>query len=128
MRENGYTGRVRVSESHDEGVTWSPVVSSELPNPGSGLDGVRLQNGNWVLVYNDTTEGRNRLAVSLSTDEGQTWTVTRHLENQPQGSFHYPCVIQTKDGLIHSVYSYFCEQGKSMKHVTFNEDWIRQAN
>lgn len=128
MRENGYTGRVRVSESHDEGLTWSPVVSSELPNPGSGLDGVRLQNGNWVLVYNDTTEGRNRLAVSLSTDEGQTWPVTRHLENQPQGSFHYPCVIQTKDGLIHSVYSYFCEQGKSMKHVTFNEDWIREAN
>ena len=128
MRENGYTGHIRMSESADEGMTWSPVVSSELPNPGSGVDGVRLENGNWVLIYNDTKEGRNRLAVSLSTDEGQTWKFTRHLENQPTGSFHYPCVIQTKDGMIHSVYSYFCEQGKSMKHATFNEDWIRQGD
>lgn len=128
MRENGYTGHIRMSESADKGITWSPVVSSELPNPGSGVDGVRLENGNWVLVYNDTKEGRNRLAVSLSTDEGQTWKFTRHLENQPEGSFHYPCVIQTKDGMIHSVYSYFCEQGKSMKHATFNEDWIRQGD
>lgn len=128
MRENGYTGHVRMSESADDGVTWSPVVSSELPNPGSGLDGVRLENGNWVLVYNDTTEGRNRLAVSLSEDDGQTWKFTRHLENQPAGSFHYPCIIQTKDGMIHSVYSYFCDQGKSMKHAAFNEDWIRKGD
>lgn len=128
MRENGYTGHIRMSESADEGMTWSPVVSSELPNPGSGLDGVRLENGNWVLVYNDTQEGRNRLAVSISEDDGQTWKFTRHLEDQPTGSFHYPCIIQTKDGMIHSVYSYFCDQGKSMKHATFNEEWIRQGD
>ncbi len=127
MRENGYTGRVRMSESSDDGMTWNPVVSSELPSPGSGLDGVRLENGNWVLVYNDTKEGRNRLAISLSTDDGATWTATRHLEDQPSGSYHYPCVMQAKDGSIHAVYSYFCDQGKTMKHVKLNEEWIRAA-
>ena len=124
MRENGYTGHVRVCESMDDGVTWGHVGVSELVNPGSGLDGVRLKNGHWVLVHNDTSSGRNQLAVSLSTDEGLTWKVSRHLENQPKGSFHYPCVIQTKDGMIHAVYSYFCDEGKTMKHAAFNEAWI----
>lgn len=124
MRENGYTGHVRVCESTDDGITWGPVGVSELVNPGSGLDGVRLKNGHWVLVHNDTSSGRNQLAVSLSTDEGLTWKISRHLENQPKGSYHYPCVIQTKDGMIHAVYSYFCDDGKTMKHATFNEAWI----
>lgn len=124
MRENGYTGHIRVAESTDDGLSWGDVGVSELINPGSGLDGVRLKNGHWILVHNDTQSGRNKLAVSLSADEGATWTKSRHLEDQPAGSFHYPCVIQTSDGLIHCVYSYFCDEGKTMKHAAFNEDWI----
>ncbi len=124
MRENGYTGRIRVAQSTDEGISWGVVGMSELINPGSGLDGVRLKNGHWILVHNDTQTGRNKLAVSLSKDEGATWTNSRHLEDQPEGSFHYPCVIQSSDGMIHCVYSYFCDEGKTMKHAAFNEDWI----
>lgn len=128
MRENGYSGHIRICESSDEGITWGPVGVSELINPGSGLDGVRLRNGHWVLIHNDTASGRNKLAVSLSTDEGRTWIASRHLEDHPEGSYHYPCVIQTSDGLIHSVYSYFCDQGKTMKHAAFNEEWILQGD
>jgi hypothetical protein len=125
MRENGPRDRVRVCESQDDGVTWGPVGVSELLNPGSGLDGVRLANGRWVLVYNDTTLGRNSLAVSLSDDEGRTWKWTRHLERHLTGSYHYPAVIQGRDGTIHAVYSYFVAGGKSMKHAAFNEEWIQ---
>lgn len=124
MRENGFTDRIRVSESTDGGESWGPVYSSELPNPGSGLDVVRLAQGPWVLIYNDTTQGRNRLAVSVSTDEGRTWPHTRHLEDQPSGSFHYPAIIQTRDGKLHAIYSYFVEGGKSMKHAQFDLEWI----
>lgn len=124
MRENGLTQRIRTAESGDAGETWGPVTSTVLPNPGSGLDGVRLRNGHWVLVYNDSTTGRNSLAVSLSTDEGRTWNATRHLEQHPSGSYHYPCVIQTRDGRIHVIYSWFTAAGKSMKHVNFVESWI----
>jgi predicted neuraminidase len=126
MRDNGPEGRVRMASSQDDGLTWGPVTSSELPNPGSGLDAVRLANGHWLLVYNDTADGRNRLAVSLSEDEGKSWKWTRHLENEPHGSFHYPTVIQGRDGTIHAVYSYFVESGKSMKHAAFNEAWVQQ--
>jgi predicted neuraminidase len=127
MRENGITGRIRVAESIDDGFSWGTVGASELPNPGSGLDGVRLANGHWVLIYNDTQEGRNSLAVSLSTDEGKTWGWTRHLEKHPTGSYHYPAIIQASDGRIHAIYSYFVDGGKTMKHVAFDEDWISNA-
>lgn len=127
MRENGPREQVRVAESTDDGLTWSPVGVAGLPNPGSGLDGLVLASGAWLLVYNDTTEGRRSLAVSLSDDEGRTWTVTRHLERHESGAFHYPAVIQGRDGTIHCVYSYFVDGGKSMKHAAFNEAWVRQG-
>jgi predicted neuraminidase len=128
MRDNGPHRRIRVAYSHDDGVTWTPVQQTPFPNPGSGLDAAGLENGHWVLVYNDTTSGRHSLAVSLSDDEGHTWKWTRHLERHNQGSYHYPAVIQDRDGKIHVVYSYFVEQGKSIKHAVFDEAWIRAGD
>lgn len=125
MRENGPRRKIRAAESRDDGLTWGPVGVVELPNPGSGLDGVRLASGGWLLVYNDTVEGRYSLAVSLSEDEGRTWRWTRRLEREPSGSYHYPAVIQSRDGKIHAVYSYFVAGGKSMKHAEFDETWVR---
>jgi predicted neuraminidase len=128
MRENGPLHRIRVAESHDDGISWGPVGVTDLPNPGSGLDAVRLANGHWLLVYNDTERGRHSLAVSLSEDEGRSWKQTRHLERQEGGSYHYPAVIQGRDGTVHVVYSYFVPGGKSMKHAAFTEDWVRQGD
>lgn len=131
MRENGFTGKIRTCESKDQGKTWGEVGMSTLVNPGSGLDAVKLQSGAWALIYNDTQKGRHQLAVSLSDDEGATWKWTRHLEKAPEGSgsFHYPAIIQGKDGDLHAVYSYFVKEGKSegksMKHARFTEDWLK---
>ncbi len=127
MRENGPLNRVRVSESNDDGVTWGAVGAIDLLNPGSGLDAVVLASGAWAMVYNDTQEGRHSLALSLSDDEGATWSTTRHLERHDQGSYHYPAIIQGRDGTIHVIYSYFVEVGKSMKHAAVNEAWVRQT-
>jgi predicted neuraminidase len=126
MRENGPLKKIRIAESTDDGVSWGPVGVTAFPNPGSGLDAVRLANGHWVLVYNDTIKGRSSLAVSLSDDEGKTWKWTRHLERHSTGSYHYPAIAQAWGETLHVVYSYFVEGGKSMKHVAFNEAWIRQ--
>ncbi|MBY0458715.1 MAG: exo-alpha-sialidase, partial [Gemmataceae bacterium] len=120
MRENGVFKKVRACESKDKGETWGTVYSTDLPNPGSGLDALRLASGAWLLIYNDTLKGRSRLAVSLSDDEGKTWKWTRHLEKHDTGSYHYPAIIQGKDGMVHAVYSYFVADGKSMKHARFN--------
>ena len=128
MRENGPMDKIRVCESSDEGMTWGPVGTIDLPNPGSGVDAVRLANGHWVMVYNDTLEGRSSLAVSLSDDEGRTWKWTRHLERQESGAYHYPAIIQGADETIHFVYSYFSDGGKTMKHVAANEAWIKAGD
>jgi predicted neuraminidase len=129
MRENGPLNKIRACESKDGGLTWGKVGTLDIPNPGSGLDAVRLANGHWALIYNDTLEKRNSLAVSISEDEGKTWPITRHLEKQPTGSYHYPAIIQGADGTIHAIYSYFVDKGgKTMKHAAFNEDWIRAGD
>lgn len=126
MRENGPLERIRISESRDDGLTWGPVGTSELPNPGSGLDGMTLKDGHWLLVYNDTTEERHSLAVSLSSDEGRTWKWTRHLEHHDSGRYHYPAVTQGSDETIHAVYSYHVKGGETMKHAAFNVAWIKE--
>jgi predicted neuraminidase len=127
LRDNGGSGHIKISESTDDGQTWGPVTLSELANPGAGIDGVRLANGHFCLVYNDTSRGRNSLAVSISADEGKSWNWTRHLERQEKGSYHYPCVIQGRDGTIHSIYSY-SKGGESMKHAAFSEAWVKQGD
>ena len=129
MRDNGPPPkRLHISESKDSGITWSRVRDTEIPNPGSGAEAITLSNGDWVLIYNDTEKGRNSLAVSLSEDEGKTWKYSRHLEKQPQGSFHYPSLIEAKDGTLHSTYSYFDQNGKTIKHARFNVHWIKQGD
>ena len=45
MRENGPLNKIRACESTDGGLTWGKVGTIDLPNPGSGLDAVRLANG-----------------------------------------------------------------------------------
>jgi predicted neuraminidase len=117
MRENGALNRIRVCESQDDGLTWGPVGVSELPNPGAGVDAQRLAND--IGCWSTTIRPRGAIAwpYPISTDEGLTWSATRHLELQPSGSYHYPAVIQGADGMIHVIYSYFVEGGETMKHA-----------
>jgi len=112
MRDNGLAPkRIPRAESRDDGETWSAVVDTPLPNPGASVEPITLANGDWLLVYNDLEEGRHSLAVSISTDEGATWTKPRYLDRSKPGtgSYHYPSVIQARDGSIHVTYSYFVE-------------------
>ncbi|HVE55798.1 MAG TPA: exo-alpha-sialidase [Pyrinomonadaceae bacterium] len=140
MRDNGPAPkRLQMSVSKDRGETWSDVTDTNIPNPGSGAEIIGLRNGHFVLIYNDTENGRHSLAVSVSDDEGATWKWTRHLELKPAdtGEFHYPSIIQARDGSLHASYSYFIntepavknEQGKfqrikAIKHAHFNEEWV----
>lgn len=145
MRDNGPAPkRLHQSESRDNGETWSTVIDSELPNPGSGAEVTGLRDGKWILISNDTERGRNSLAVQISDDEGKTWKWKRHLEFDPPGaeagSYHYPSIIQAKDGTLHASYSYHLNRkaqaldgdgkpaAKSIKHAHFNVAWVMAAD
>lgn len=132
MRDNGPPPKRLIrAESFDRGETWVNMRDTELPNPGSGAEIISLRNGHWALICNDTESGRHDLAVQISDDEGRSWKWKRHLERVPrgEGSFHYPSLIQARDGSLHASYSYFVKQGrgegKSIKHAHFNEVWVR---
>lgn len=142
MRDNGPPpARLHESESRDGGLTWSSVKDTELPNPGSGAEIRTLANGHWILVSNDTESGRHSLAVQISADEGRTWKWKRHLEYDPPGPaagrYHYPSVIEARDGSLHVSYSHHLAStpdlprdaegqpaSKSIKHAHFNEAWV----
>ena len=65
--------RIHRSESGDGGLTWSPVAATSLPNPGGGIEAIALASGDLAIIYNDKESSpRDRLAVSISSDEGQT--------------------------------------------------------
>lgn len=118
--------RVLTSVSHDDGETWSVAQSTDIPNPNSSLAVLTLDDGRWVMAYNDSEDTRETLALALSDDEGATWKWQRHLELQKGGQFHYPFMIQTSDGLVHVTYTYqpAGDAGRSIKHVTLNPEWI----
>ena len=133
LRDNGPPPkRAHISFSRDEGLTWTPARDTEIPNPGTSLENIRLRDGNWIMVYNDLERGRYSLVAALSDDEGATWKWRRHLDGSPSresaNQYHYPSVIQAKDGAIHVTYSYFVPQGKSIKHVRFNEEWVKAGD
>jgi predicted neuraminidase len=133
LRDNGPAPkRALMSESTDDGESWTTARDSDILNPGSSVEVVRLRNGHWIMVYNDLERGRYSLVAAISNDEGKTWTARRHLEGRPDNEapnqYHYPSVIQSPDDAIHVTYSYFTAAGKSIKHARFNEEWVRAGH
>jgi len=106
--------------SEDNGDSWGAFTKTELPNPNSGIDAVTLKNGWHLLVYNPTIQGRGgraKLNVAISKD-GIKWSDAAILENEEQGEFSYPAVIQANDGKIHITYTY---RRVNVKHVVLEE-------
>jgi alpha-L-fucosidase len=107
------------SWSADEGKTWSALQKTNVLNPNSGIDAVTLSSGLQVLVYNpmqsgaEWVNGRNKLNLAVSVD-GINWNDIAELENQPDGEFSYPSVIEASDKKVHVVY-------------TANRKWIRHV-
>ena len=128
MRDSGVMPpRVLRSVSKDDGESWSLALDTDIPNPGSSLEVITLRDGCWLMVYNDTEEGRHQLAVSLSDDEGESWQWKRYIgkSERSKDSFSYPSMIQSRDGMIHLTYSYAQKGKQSIKHVVFNSEWIK---
>lgn len=100
-------GRLAQTFSDDNGLSWSRVELSDMPNNNSGTDAVTLRDGRHVLVYNDSrTEGvRTPLSVAVSSD-GEHWTKLCDLETDDLGEYSYPCVIEASDGRVWVLYTW----------------------
>jgi predicted neuraminidase len=105
-------GVITQAWSEDGGESWSPMTATALPNPSAGIDALRLRDGRFLLVYNPTAKGRDKLEVAVSPD-GKAWRRAVVLEDEP-GEYSYPAAIQTRDGLVHVTYTWRRER---IKHV-----------
>jgi predicted neuraminidase len=116
------------SLSTDNGLSWTKLEPTGLPNPNSGIDAVTMKDGRYLLVYNhiDVTlmhGKRNMLNVAISND-GINWEAAVLLENDPDknSEYSYPAVIQGKDGLIHITYTW---NRKLIRHVVLDPSKIK---
>ena len=105
-------GVVTEAWSEDGGATWGRMTATALPNPSAGIDAVRLGDGRFLLAYNPTRRGRNRLEIAVSSD-AKAWRRAVVLEDSP-GEYSYPALIQSRDGRVHVTYTWKRER---IKHV-----------
>lgn len=115
------------SWSTDNGKSWSAMKASALPNNNSGTDAVTLKDGRQLLVYNHAMPNdswvkgkgpRTPLNVAISND-GIHWYAALVLEDSPVSQYSYPSVIQSKDGMVHIVYTWRRER---VKHVVIDPE------
>ncbi|KAK3283648.1 hypothetical protein CYMTET_8664, partial [Cymbomonas tetramitiformis] len=105
-------GYVYMSLSSDKGLTWTPPRPTDIPNPDSKIQAMRLEPaGPIILAFNDhkrtaiVTNGkeekladkcRTQLTLALSADNGRTWRRILVLRGgqAPGLRFHYPWMLQ----------------------------------
>jgi predicted neuraminidase len=109
------------AESKDGGVTFSPAVPTELPNPSSGIDAVKTREGDVFLIYNPTALMRTPISLARSTDDGATWAKVADLETEP-GEFSYPAMIQSARGTLEITYTW---KRTHIKHVSVDPGKFR---
>jgi len=118
-------GALAQTWSKDNGKTWSPLSTIDLPNPNSGTDAVTLADGRQLMVYNHSgqrpdTPGKGPrwpLNVAVSKD-GIAWREVLTLESEPvPDGYAYPAVIQARDGRVHVTYTV---NRRGIRHVVID--------
>jgi predicted neuraminidase len=103
-RSHSRSARIVVSDSYDDGKTWSAGRFIQMPNPNSGIDAVTLKDGRIVLIYNHSVNARTPLNLAVSSD-GEHFMDFKTLENGPN-QYSYPAIVQAKNGDLLMTYSW----------------------
>lgn len=106
--------------------TFNPETSelsqpkpTSMPNPDSGIDVIRLEDGTLALAANPSHTSRSTIALYRSCDEGISWSLICTLENGV-GDFAQPSLQQSANGNIEILYYYWPLDlpVKNIKHVS----------
>jgi predicted neuraminidase len=126
MRNCHYPYKINVTRSTDQGESWSTVTNADLPNPCSACELLSLDDGSWLLLYNDSETSRHRLVGAISDDQGSTWKWKKALEiGEAQGNdSDYPAAVLGADGTIHITYSHEKAGKKTIRYAAFRKEYI----
>ncbi|MFZ4261561.1 sialidase family protein [Sphingobacterium sp. HJSM2_6] len=107
LRTSG--GFIYRADSKDYGQTWNKPYATSLPNPNSGIDLVKLDNGDLLLLYNPDQKNwgsRGDLHLAISKDNGTSWDDALILEHgDKEDEYSYPAIIQS-DGVVALTYTW----------------------
>ena len=121
-------GAIYRSDSEDGGKTWSTAYKTGLPNPNSGIDLTRLNDGTLVLAYNpDATDwgSRSPLSLAVSFDNGKTWPKILDIDaGDKEDEFSYPGVIHYGDTIA---VSYTWNRKKIAYWIGTKNDLLKEA-
>ncbi|HWF46424.1 MAG TPA: sialidase family protein [Bryobacteraceae bacterium] len=104
-RSTPQIAKICIADSFDNGLTWTPARTIDVPNPNAGLDAVSLKDGRVVLVYNNTAAGRSPLNLAVSRD-GDHFKMFYTLESEAGAEFSYPAMIQARNGDLLITYTW----------------------
>jgi predicted neuraminidase len=97
-------GKIGRSDSHDGGLTWSPVELTDLPNNNSGIDIAHISGDTLALIYNPVGENwgkRYPMELAVSYDNGKTWPLKQVIEEgNGQDEFSYPSILYDNGELV----------------------------
>ncbi|NUQ62093.1 MAG: exo-alpha-sialidase [Pirellulales bacterium] len=100
-------GSVQMSESSDEGVSWTEPKSTGLKAPESCPELTRIPStGDLLMIWNNTFDPnfrshygkRSPLTAAVSKDHGRTWQHVRDIETDPKRAFSNPGCRFTRAG------------------------------
>ncbi len=103
--------------------TFTPIKYTELPNPDSGFDMIRTEDGSILAVINNSFKNRENLSLFISEDNGTSWRLIKVLEDRQGKEYSYPSITKSLNGFYHITYTY---ERKRIKHVMFNEIWLKK--
>ena len=95
------------SDSVDNGKTWCAAYATTLPNNNSGIDLVMAGGNRLVLACNPISGNwgqRFPLSLSLSWDNGESWSPSLDLESE-EGEFSYPAIV-SEGNTLHLTYTW----------------------
>lgn len=101
--------------------SWSRPEMTNLDNPDSPVDAIRLTNRDILIVGNFTRSGRTPLSIARTTD-GQWFTKLRDIEDDPQREVTYPCFIQSSNGTFYVSYTW--NYRSAIKCAHFDARWL----
>ena len=118
----GAEAAARSADRRDRGDTWSAVEDSRCRTPAPARKSARSRTATGSSSTTISSRGATAWPCRYPKTKGATWPWTRHLERDAArsasgrapsavGEYHYPSIIQARDGTLHATYSYFVAAG-----------------
>jgi predicted neuraminidase len=76
--------RAMLSRTETGGQYWPVPHKTTQANPNSALSAVRLEDGSILAVMNDLDDGRHRMGLLRSVDDGENWQLLARLEGDEE--------------------------------------------